>query len=291
MNNEQFSIEISSDKSVSIEFDCKECGNKFSTEIDSYFKHQGFSEIHEDTLYCIYCEHPYKYNSSLDGNFLVIKFNESDLIGRLKYSQKIEEPDSEGLNSIKSFRFYNLQIERLEKIIELKTGEHIVDQTLFRLIYSGVITALETYLSEIFTQVVFYSNDTLEKFVSKYEPYKKEKYTLNEIFKNYNNLELRIRDDLDNFIYHNISKLIRIFNIFDFKLDNFHQIKILGNYIQKRHNFIHRSGVVAQESLIEITEKELKELIFNVNLFVEYVDEKFSNKCFSPYDDDWEIPF
>src|SRR5690554_173674 len=171
----KFSIEMLADKNVSVELNCDECENKFSSEIDSYFKHQKFSEFPDDTLYCHYCEHPYRYSSILDGNYLVLKFKESGLIGRLKFSEKIEEQESEGLNPNKSFRFYRLQIERLEKIIKLKTGEHIVDQTLFRLIYSGVITALETYLSEIFSHVVFYSPYTLEIFVSNYEPFKKEK--------------------------------------------------------------------------------------------------------------------
>lgn len=287
----KFNLEISLDKSISVELICNECGNQFSTEIDSHYKNQEFSEERDDILYCFYCEHPYRFTGILYNNILTIKFHEIDLIGRLKYSQKIDEEEYEGLTPNKSLRFYNLQIERFEKIIKLKTGEHIIDQTLFRLIYSGVITALETYLSEIFTQVVFYSTDTLEKFVYNYEPFKREKISMHEIFRKYNNLELRVRDDLDNFIFHNISKLIRIFNIFDFKLDKSPQIKNVGNYIQKRHNLVHKSGIVREESLEEISESEIEELISDVNLFVNYIAKKNSQKCFLPYDDDLELPF
>jgi glycosidase len=287
----KFNLEISLDKSISIELICNECGNQFSSEIDLHYKGQELSEEWDDFLYCFYCEHPYRYTGSFYNNILTINFHETELLGRLKYSQKVEEEEYVGLTPHKSLRFYNLQIERLEKIIKLKTGEHIIDQTLFRLIYSGVITALETYLSETFIQVVFYSTDTLEKFVYNYEPFKKEKISMHEIFQKYNNLELRVRDDIDNFIFHNISKLIKIFNIFDFELNNSPQIKNISKYIQKRHNFVHKSGIVREESLEEISEKEIEELICNVNLFVNYITKKNSEKCFLPYNDDLGLPF
>ncbi|AWA30993.1 hypothetical protein HYN48_13385 [Flavobacterium magnum] len=279
-------MEIMSDNDMCVEVYCNKCGNKFSSELDINFKTPEIIIQSDGVLYCLYCEEPYEYTLKFDSNKLEIKFFD-ELFGSLKISEKIHLEEYETSTPDKSKRFYNLQIERLEKILKLSSGEHIIDQALYRLIYSGVITSLETYLSEIFAQVVFHSEYTLEKFTSSYEPYTKEKISLHEIFKKFNNLELKVRDDLDNFIYHNIPKLISIFNIFDFEIDKFDKIKNVATYIQKRHSFVHKSGVGENDRLQEVSEKEILFIINDVNMLVEYIHKQIEKKCFLPYDDDF----
>jgi hypothetical protein len=267
------------------------CGNKFSTELDTNFQNQELLFQDEGVLYCSYCEEPYVYTIKFDSNNLEIIFKNDELFGGLKHSEKEYLEEHKVSSPNKSRRFYFLQIERLEKILKLKSGEHIVDQALYRLVYSGVITSLETYLSEVFSQIVFHSEYTIEKFISEYEPYKKEKISLHEIFKKHKSIELRIQDDLDNFIYHNIAKLINVFNIFDFELDKFERIKEVANYIQKRHNFIHKSGLAENDSLQVISENEVETTINDINLFVEYINEKINDNCFLPYNHFYPFDF
>lgn len=288
-----FSMETISGANICVELFCNECGNKFSTELDTNFQNQELPFQTEDVLYCLYCEKPYDYTIKFDNNNLEIIFKNDELFGGLENSKKDYSEENKTSNPSTSKRFYFLQIERLEKIVKLKSGEYIVDQALYRLVYSGIITSLETYLNEIFEKIVFHSEFTIEKFISEYEPYKKEKISLNEIFKKQKSINLRVQDDIDNFIYHNIPKLINIFNIYNFELDKFNRIQNIAKYIQKRHHLVHRSGVNQNDSLNEISEIEIETAIKDINSFVEYIDGKISQKCYLPFDffNDFDIPF
>jgi hypothetical protein len=138
--------------------------------------------------------------------------------------------------------------------------------------------------------IVFESKSTLENFVLEYEPYKKEKISLHEIFTKFDSLEMRVKDDLDNFIYHNIPKLIGLFKIFNFELEKFEKIKEMSQHIKMRHNLIHRSGIDKNDILQEVTKKDVELLIVDSNLFVEYIHHKIEKKCYLP-DFDLELPF
>ena len=285
-----FEIELSPDNSISIELCCFECGSTFSTELDLSHNQETILYSNSGVLYCSDCEIQYEYDIIIESNKLQLSFKNNEIIGNLKYSEKINWYEYKTLTTFKSKQFYNIQIERLKKILELKLEEYIIDQSLNRLVFTGVITSLETYLNEIFILIVFHSESTLEKFVSEYELYQKEKFSLHEIFAKYNSLEMRVREDLENFIYHNIPKLIRVFNIFNFELSKFEKIKEISKYIQKRHNFIHRSGLNENDEFIELKKIEVETLINDSYLFVEYINKKIEEYCFLP-DYDHESPF
>lgn len=285
-----FEIELLSENNICVELCCLVCERTFSTEIDLDFSPENELYSNSDVLYCFNCETPYEYNIKFDSNILHVEFKNDEIVGTIKYSSKIHLEEYKTSSTKTSKRFYYKQIERLKIILEIKNEEYIIDQSLNRLIYTGVITSLETYLNEVFILIVFHSERTLERFVSGYEPYQKERLSLHEIIVKYNTLEIRVREDLDNFIYHNIPKLIRIFNLFDFELEKFNKLKDISQNIQKRHNLIHRSGLDESDNFKEVSKIEVETLINNSNLFVEYIDEKIEKKCFIP-GFDLDLPF
>ncbi|MEW5677385.1 hypothetical protein ABGT15_13825 [Flavobacterium enshiense] len=275
-----FEINNLSEKRISINICCLECQKEFSTELDTYYSDQNLPYFNDDTLYCIHCEKPYNYTVKIDLNKLEIAFKQKDIFGKLEYSEEIDEIDFNETTFSSVKRFYFLEIDRLKQLLDLDTENYIVNQSLNRLIFSGVITSLETYLNEIFKLVVFHSNATLEKFIEEYEPYKKEQISLNEIISKYNRLQDRVNEDLDNIIYHNISKLIRIFNIFNFELNRYSSIKSMAKHIQQRHNLVHRSGLDKYNNFQDLSKKEVLTLIEDTNSFVTYIDNKIEEKCY-----------
>src|SRR5690606_9269127 len=186
---------------------------------------------------CRECNTEYECTVNFENNKLQVTFKEH-VKGTLRECEKVYIDDYKTSSPMKSKRFYHQQIERLERILEVPTESYIIEQSLNRLVFTGVITALETYLNEVFILIVFNSQRTLSEFVRNYEPYKKEKFNLSDILLKYENLHTKIRNDLDNLIYHNIKKIIPIFNIFQFELDKYDKIKLLIKYIQMRHNFV-----------------------------------------------------
>jgi len=274
-----FEIDITTNNNISIEFQCIKCNDISSTVLDAFVQEDILPYSNEDVLYCINCERPYKYTVKIEQNKLEVIFK-NKIIGSLKYSDKVRLEEYEEDSPIKSKRFYYIQIERLKKLLEIKIEEYSIDQSLTRLVFSGVITSLETYLNEVFVQIVFYSDITLKTFVTEFEPYRKERIFLHEIFIKYDSLESRVRDDLESIIYHNISKLISIFNIFNFELEKFDRIKNVAQHIQLRHNFVHRSGLNKDDCFEEVSKEDINLLIDDINLLIEYIHKKYEDKCF-----------
>lgn len=281
----KFEISISPNEKICLELTCIHCSNIFSTELDLNFIYESSPYSNNDTLYCIECEKKYEYNIKFDSNILEIIIKGKKINGCLKKSKEIYSEEYKSSTTLQSKKFYHIQIERLEKILEIKSDVYIIEQSLNRIIYSAVITSLETYLNEVFILIVFHSNITLERFVIEYEPYKKEKLNLSEIFERAKNINEQVNEDLNNFIYHNIPKLIRIFNIFNFELHKFTRLEKITKHIKMRHNLVHRSGLNNENNFEEISKEEVRLVISNINLFVDYINMKIESKCFLPKDD------
>ncbi|GAA4026864.1 hypothetical protein GCM10022386_07770 [Flavobacterium cheonhonense] len=287
----KFDIENQRGRNICINMTCLECHEEFTTELDTNYSIENLPFFNDCNLYCIYCNTSFDYTIKIDQNVVEISFKKENIFGNLEYSDTIEPELIDyyaDTTPSDSKKYYYLQIKRLEELLNIKTTEYIVKQTLNRLIYSGVITSLETYLNEILLAVTLDSNETLEKFVSNYEPYKKEQFTLSEIYSKHCGLKNRVRNDLNNLLYHNIAKIISIFNIFNFELNKFVKVNSIAKSIQKRHNFIHKSGLDEYNNSTVITENEIMELIQDTNLLIEYIDKKIEYKC---YDDNVDIPF
>lgn len=283
-----FEIDYNFKKEICLNIECINCETNFSTELDSDFYQENFPFSSSGVLHCHDCDMEYQYVIRIDSDKFQITFQENYMIGSLEYSTKPSFEEYKTFSPLKSKRFYYLQIERLQKIIDIETNEFIVDQSLNRLVFSGVITSLETYLNEIYLCIVFYSSNTFEQFVSHYEPYKKETIRLNEIFSKLSKLNRKVKDELDGLIYHNISKLIKLFNMYNFDLQKFEKIKIVAKHIQTRHNFIHRSGIDKNDNFQEISKSEVLLMMDDSNDLVDYIFDKFEKRCFLP---DQDLPF
>ena len=169
-------IKITEKESICLNILCLKCKNNFTTEIDII--HQYSENIPKSTtniLHCTNCESSYEYDEITNDDYLQVVFKNKKLRGTLEYliEEYLEEERAPSIE--KSKKFYEKQIKSFQKLLNIKSEEYFVEQSMNRLIFTGVITALETYLNEIYILIVFNSEDTVEKFITDYEPYKKEK--------------------------------------------------------------------------------------------------------------------
>ncbi len=47
-----------------------------------------------------------------------------------------------------------------------------------------------------------------------------------------------------------------------------------------RHNLVHQSGLNNENNFEEVSKEDVKKVISNVNLFVDYINKKIESKCF-----------
>lgn len=279
----KFETQFQIEKNISIEICCIECEEIFSTVLDLNYSDGKFPISNDDVLYCHNCSKSYNYTIKIDSEIVEILFESNNIYGSFKIEgdEFLEEEELEiNIIPLDSKRFYFFQIGNLKKLMELDINDKLLKQSLNRLIFSGVITSLETYLNEVLLYMVFYSDYTFEKFVNNYEPYKKEQFSLSEIISKHNDLKTRTRHEINSIVYHNIPRLIKLFNIYNIELNNFSNIKTIARSIQKRHDFVHRSGLDKELNFQIVTESEINLLIDEINLFVSYINSKIDNSCF-----------
>lgn len=276
-------IEFDPERNIALDFFCLECEEKSSNEIDLDFNFDSELYSNCNVLHCLKCEAEYEYNIVFDSKKIIINLNNDKLDGSLKYSDKVCLEEYESWSPYKSKRFYFNQIKNLLEILDLKIEDFVASQALKRLVFVGVITSLETYLNDIYIQIVFDSDETLEKFINKYEIYQREKISLHELMIKYKSINNRVKEDIENIVYHNIPKLIKIYNIYNFEIEKFEKLDEISRFIKIRHKLIHRSGLDENNNFKEVYKKEILSLIDSSNLFVEYIDNKISNKCYLDY--------
>jgi hypothetical protein len=110
------------------------------------------------------------------------------------------------------------------------------------MLYSSVITCLETYLSDAIKFNINNDKDKiyLRKFVETFEEYEKEKITFNNIFSQFESIDNKVEDNLVSLLYHNLPK-IRVIYKSTFNIE-FKDIKTLMIAISIRHDLVHRNG-------------------------------------------------
>ena len=137
---------------------------------------------------------------------------------------------------------------------------------------------METYLGDMLKSTVMGNDkyiklliedkeefkDLSKKLDSTYDIKLESLYSLND------SLRGRIKEDLNVLMYHNL-KLInkyyeKLFGI------NFGDIRFLEEAVRKRHHIVHRSGKNIQGELLIITEKDVKELLEKVHIFLYDID-------------------
>lgn len=268
-------IDIVDNKSINVSLICVKCGARFNPELDLRSDTEGIYKKNE-VVYCYDCEKPYEFEKIIENQKLKIKFLNKEVSASLNHSDSIDKSEEVRIpyNYKRALRFYRTQIRRLKKLLEIKHDETSIVQTNYRLIFSGVITTLETYMNEVLLFMVLDSDLRLRIFVEKYEPYQKETFRLNQVFKKHDMIYSRVEHDLNKLIYHSLPKMIRIFDIYDFDLAKYEKIKSITKSIKLRHNFVHRSGLDDNDNLIILSEDDVLNLIDNVDSFVLYVNQK-----------------
>ncbi|WP_318640200.1 hypothetical protein [Flavobacterium ardleyense] len=248
--------------------------------MDLVFDNPDIPIINEESVMCYECGSVMNYTTSCTSKTFSTEMRDEETIHFLEYSDQDNLELYEKSSPYKSKVFYYSQINRFQQLIDQEFGEFIIEQSLNRLVFSGVVTAVETYLNEILIYTVFYSEDTINTFIENYEPYKKEVVPLNQIISMRKSINNKIKEDLNNLLYHNIPKMIRIFDIYNYDLRSFKEIPKLVSQIKLRHDFVHRSGIDKEDNLVLTSKQQILNLIELTNSFIEYINNKYKNNCF-----------
>lgn len=189
----------------------------------------------------------------------------------------------EGSNADRNYldtKFYNNFTEAMNDLDSINTGNnHPVIQ---RMIFSTVISAMEAYLSDTLKRNVFNRDGVKRRFVKAYNVFSSDELKGKEIFYYIDKLDGNIKYYIDKKMSFHDTKLIdNIYTkVLHCKIDK-DKLKQLGDFVDKRHDIVHRNGKDIDSNVHEISQKDVRVLIRVVSYFVQDIDRQIINGLLS----------
>ena len=145
-----------------------------------------------------------------------------------------------------------------------------------RLLYSNVITMMETYLGDTLKREVLRDEESIRNFVELYEPFSKIEIKLSHLFSKKDSLPKYIKEILNSILYHDLPKIKPIYKtILGIDLGD---IKELYKAVIVRHDIVHRNGKDKDGNEHEITEEKVRELLERLNVMTGNVESQLLSR-------------
>ncbi|WP_140162513.1 hypothetical protein [Billgrantia desiderata] len=104
------------------------------------------------------------------------------------------------------FKSFNDSIEHVNEILAADVGG-AAQAHLYGLLYTSVITAVETYLSDAFINTVLSDSAYLRAFVERNPEFAKKTFKLSEVFLKHEGIKDEVKDYLLSQLWHNMKKI------------------------------------------------------------------------------------
>lgn len=161
-------------------------------------------------------------------------------------------------------------IENLNSMISMDfDAKH--QQTLLKMVFTSAITSLEAYLSEYFIGRIEKDSYCLRKFVETNTDFKKEKFSLSEVFARRESIEKYAKEYLVDLLWHNLPKIRPIYK----KALNIEFPESIENLVKAthlRHDLVHRGGKSKEGKVISLHKNDVTELITDVLALAEHIE-------------------
>lgn len=239
--------------------------DKFSQKVRNLKSHKTL----EKNWYATYSKNKFKITKKWEKH---LKDNDSKLKLIIAEENLMDKYSSNVSNYFSEFE------ENISKITKL--AETSIDvalkQHLFWILYSSVITSLETYLFDAIKFNITIKEQYLINFVEMFKKYQEEKITYNSIFKKYNWINEKVNQDLANLLYHKLGQIKEIYK-FTFDVD-FQDTAELMSAIVIRHDLVHRNGKMKNGKYHKITKTKILSLCKETKKLVENIEKQLKEK-------------
>lgn len=159
-------------------------------------------------------------------------------------------------------------IQDLRELNELN-----INETLQRMTFSSVITAMEAYLSDMMKRQVLNNQAIKRRFVENYTNFDR-KIAIKELFKTLDSLEKILNDELDKISFHNINTVTSLYK--EVLLCHFPEeiTPSLYKVVSIRHDIVHRNGKRTDGEVIKISQADVSELIGMIEKTICQIDQQ-----------------
>jgi hypothetical protein len=165
------------------------------------------------------------------------------------------------------------RLEELLRVLALE-GHEDVKATSRKLIFAGMISALETFLWETMVYWVDHDDETIPNIITKVPAFMCRELKLGQIFEAVKNLQADVRAYLQNLVWHQFEKVAPLMKHgLSIELPSFRPFQ---DAIKRRHDIVHRSGHDAAGNAISVSEQELRDLSAKILDFATSMDTRIT---------------
>ncbi|AKO51388.1 hypothetical protein ABA45_02285 [Marinobacter psychrophilus] len=175
------------------------------------------------------------------------------------------------IQSTQQFEEFTEVIQGVVALVETSVPTH-ADRTLRNMLYVQTVTTVEAYLSGAFIHAVLNSEELIQKLVESDPELAKQKFSLKEIFTQWEGLRITVGKYLKALIFHDLRKIKPMFK--DVLGIEFPDIPWLFQAVLIRHDCVHRNGLDKDGNRHEITKSQVMELARSSADFVSQIDQE-----------------
>lgn len=264
----QVSIDVFNTRWISIKFKCSKCSEEFETDAigipSPYFSAESardsFSENSETSL-CPNCNKEFTITalSSFTGGYIDIDADENEIVVVVEHLEKEYERYIDGqiesiLDELDYYSTFKNGIYEIEQLAELSKIAPSLERIILMNSYSGLVTQLETYLQNALVTNVMTRDEYFQSFIETFENFKRQKFSISEIFSKQSELKDKAKFELSELIYHNLHRIRPIYiSVFSIKIPDISEVMKI---VKIRHDLVHRGGKDKDGNLVNIGKQE-----------------------------------
>jgi len=171
-------------------------------------------------------------------------------------------------------QIFDKHIDQIQELLK-QNIDNKLENTFFKMIFVSIITGMEVYLKDTFTNNIFGNDEFIENFLEKSININKNKYTLKEINGYTDFVQEKTKEYLHNIIWHKLQLVYNLYNeAFDVRIP---LNKELFDAVTKRHIIVHRNGLDENNKELTMSKEVIENLIKKVSDFVNNIESDFIN--------------
>jgi len=174
------------------------------------------------------------------------------------------------IKSSEHFAGFEWNIAEIKSMLDVEVPKHRKN-FLNRLLYASVITAMESYLSDVFISTVAGSSRYLAKFIETHEAFTSKKIKLSEVVSRGRTIKDDAKKEMARISFHNIPKAQKLFKA-TLSIQFPEKTEVISKAVRIRHDLIHRAGFTLEGKPHYLEDPEIYDLIRAVERFVAAVD-------------------
>ncbi len=168
------------------------------------------------------------------------------------------------------FNEFNNSIKNIRDLTEVCLANPSLQSHYYNMLYSSVITSLETYLADALKYTLSKNEEFLINFVKTFKDFKNIKCDFNDIFNLCGTINARVEESLMSLLYHDLAKMKGIYKS-TFKI-SFLDIGDLSKSVLIRHDLVHRNGKCKDGSTHQISKIDILNLCDKTVTFIENIE-------------------